>query len=1054
MTQLQALETLIQSFSPENLVAFMRSASGSFKPLEENLNSYLAEGGPFTALRQVGRIDINDVQRLVIASCGVEKELTSRTGKRAQYEIIRKTLDGGRFDAGVFAFYDPLGNFRFSLVVKQAVGTHRTFSSFRRYTYFISPKGNNRTFVDQVGRRADFSSIANLIQAFSVEAVTKEFFKQYERIFREAEASIELDWSEEQKRIYTQKFFNRIVFLAFLERKGWLTFRGRNDYLQALFDDYTLNDSDKRKEANFHRKRLNTLFFWGLNNSRNQNELDKPNFRILREAIGDVPYLNGGLFEKEGNDELWFFTDVIVEMVLKDLVYRFNFTVAESTPLDIEVAVDPEMLGKMFEELVTGRHETGSYYTPKEVVSFMCQEALKGYLQANLPAETKEAILLFVEEKDPALLRNPEEVLAVLRQVRTCDPACGSGAYLLGLLHELLDLRAALFESIRLDAQTVYERKMEMIQHNIYGVDIDPFAVNIARLRLWLSLIVDYEGDDPPPLPNLDYKIEVGDSLTAPDPSGGLELGFRDQLVNDFLEAKNRYATAHHGDKLALRAQIDKMRTVIRSWSGRAKNFDGFDWAIEFAEIFVKPQAKQTLIGSMAGLVNTASGQMELSAAPIISPGFDIVLANPPYVRADAQFKHILEEAERQEKIAAWRIYRDRLKKSGIYETLYEKWDLYIPFLERAYQLLRSSGQMVFIISDAYNTGKYGDKSRRFFLEKSRVVRIDFCSEIDLFEAGVNNTILHLEKASPDNDQLPVRARRWGRNEEFDGNLELLPSIPQQKLGQALFRLSEKSQKSMKGFIPLEEVFYISYGLRANADERFWKGEFITEDLVSAVKDKTHPKPFVEGKDLDKWWTKTTRYLEWGTDRAPGKFARRTFNELHEAKPKLIALVVSPSLPPVVYDSMGHFTTHTSCIFVPWIALRGVINRSISKTAKYIHQDSMGDREKREGISKGFDIMFVLAIMNSTFANDWLSGRRRSKKHIYPDDWKQLPIPPISMEMQKPFVTLVEKILGEFKPHGYPLPEGAAIKVAGWEAELDVMINKIYAVKYIKHERQ
>ena len=165
------------------------------------------------------------------------------------------------------------------------------------------------------------------------------------------------------------------------------------------------------------------------------------------------------------------------------------------------------MLGKIFEELVTGRHESGSYYTPKPVVAFMCREALKGYSKTSMPAEHEEALALFVDQNDPAQLRNPEAALHALRMVKVCDPACGSGAYLLGMMHQLLELRESLFAAHVADATKIYDRKLEIIQNNLYGVDLDPFAVNIARLRLWLSLIMDFEGEDPLPLPNLDFKI-------------------------------------------------------------------------------------------------------------------------------------------------------------------------------------------------------------------------------------------------------------------------------------------------------------------------------------------------------------------------------------------------------------------------------------------------------------------------------------------------------------------------------------------------------------------
>ena len=165
----------------------------------------------------------------------------------------------------------------------------------------------------------------------------------------------------------------------------------------------------------------------------------------------------------------------------------------ESTPLDIEVAVDPEMLGKVFEELVTGRHDTGSYYTPRPVVAFMCQESLKICLR-NKTDETPECLQAFVDDGDAMEIRGPRKVLQVLQTLRICDPACGSGAYLLGMMSELLRLRDALFQSNQIDSKTTYQRKLDIIRENLYGVDNDEFAVNIAMLRLWLSLAVDYEG--------------------------------------------------------------------------------------------------------------------------------------------------------------------------------------------------------------------------------------------------------------------------------------------------------------------------------------------------------------------------------------------------------------------------------------------------------------------------------------------------------------------------------------------------------------------------------
>ena len=193
----------------------------------------------------------------------------------------------------------------------------------------------------------------------------------------------------------------------------------------------------------------------------------------------------------------------------------------ESTPYDVEVAVDPEMLGKVFEELVTGRHDSGAYYTPRPVVSFMCREALKGYLEGKETGLDADAITRFVDEHDTSgiSLIGAPRVSEALSDVTVVDPACGSGAYLLGIMQELIELQTILY-NIGVDAKKIYDLKLEIIQRNLYGVDIDEFAVNIAMLRMWLSLAIDYEGEKPEPLPNLDFKVVCGDSLLGPDPTG------------------------------------------------------------------------------------------------------------------------------------------------------------------------------------------------------------------------------------------------------------------------------------------------------------------------------------------------------------------------------------------------------------------------------------------------------------------------------------------------------------------------------------------------------
>ncbi len=485
-----------------------------------------------------------------------------------------------------------------------------------------------------------------------------------------------------------------------MERKGWLEFQGSRQYLQALWADHK-RERAANPELNFYASRLSLLFFSGLN-ARNDVNI---NFRsdsgsVLVQRIGQVPYLNGGLFEEDDLDAQTAIQvpDAALSEAIESLLYRFNFTVTESTPLDVEVAVDPEMLGKIFEELVTGRHDTGSYYTPKPIVSFMCRESLKGFLASRVPHEAPAALARFVDDHEAADLGDPEEILRALQEVRVCDPACGSGAYLLGMLHELLDLRAALFVVKKIDYQRVYDRKLEIIQRNIYGVDIDPFAVNIARLRLWLSLMIEFAGPNPPPLPNLDYKIETGDSLASPNPQSRDMQPMRQQLVDQLLQHKAGFIGYHEGDKRARRREIDALEAGIRAITDGTPPNGGFDWAIDFAEVF--------------------------------PGGFDVVVANPPYVRMEL-FKEIKPLLRRNFS----QVHSDRA-------------DLYVYFYARALELLGAGGMLAFISPNKWFRAGYGANLRSYVAANSSIKSITDFGELPVFATAATFPMIFITQRS------------------------------------------------------------------------------------------------------------------------------------------------------------------------------------------------------------------------------------------------------------------------------------------------------------------
>ena len=648
-------------------------------------------------------------------------------------------------------------------------------------------------------------------KAFDVETVTDKFFADYQRVFAQVEAAVEgiPEDDTEARRLYTQRLFNRLMFLRFIEKKGWLTYNGNRYYIRSLFDA-----AEAQTDENFLNDRLFWAFFHGLGNAADLPE--KATEAVERR--GEVPFLNGGLFEMQDYDTrnaVHIPNDKFAE-ILK-LFERYNFTVTESTPLDIEVAVDPEMLGKVFEELVTGRHDTGSYYTPRPVVSFMCRESLKICLQ-NKTDEAPETLKAFVDDGEAETIRDPEKVLKVLQTLRICDPACGSGAYLLGMMSELLRLRDALFKSRNVDPRTTYQRKLDIIQKNLYGVDKDEFAVNIAMLRLWLSLAVDYEGEGPEPLPNLDYKVAAGDSLTGPAPSGE-QIGLEEHFIQQIQEHQSEYLVTHNDpDKQRLREAIAELKENLQGWQANA---DVFVWQVEFAEVFQEG-------------------------------GFDIVIGNPPYVR--------------QELIRPIKPILERLFPEVYTGTA----DLYVYFYKRGSELIRTSGVLAYISSNTFLRTGFGKKLRKFFTDKMCLHRLLDFGSVPVFKAGVDTCIVLVENTTPsrqvffaatfcDEADIPRLSEAF-QERSFFMNVRDLSSDGWVLTSPDALRLLERLENIGT---PLGEYvngrFY--RGVVTGYDDAFIIDESGHQQLIAADERSSELiKPMLRGRNLKKWRTERTGY--------------------------------------------------------------------------------------------------------------------------------------------------------------------------------------------------
>jgi type I restriction-modification system DNA methylase subunit len=697
-------------------------------------------------------------------------------------------------DAALVAFVSPTEKqWRFSYVKMEyatvekesgRVGVETRLTPARRFSYIVGEGESCHTaqtrFIGLLQDTQNKPKLTDIETAFSVEAITKEFFNRYVILFMDIQKALEklvakdvaIRLEFKGKNIsavdFAKKLLGQIVFLYFLQKKGWLGVEkkkewgsGPRDFLRKMANrEYGQYD-------NFFNDLLEPLFYDTLATDRGHEAWCK-HFQCR------IPFLNGGLFEPIGDYD-WskydillpnrFFTnnEIVEEGIIGtgilDVFDRYNFTVNEAEPLEKEVAVDPEMLGKVFENLIeeNRRKGIGAYYTPREIVHYMCQESLINYLdtvlntveepiipiklkQANIfgqvepeqmPLKTtvyriqipREDIETFIHLGDQAAFYEAARVSGTksypkhlpksiekysrlidekLFDITVCDPAVGSGAFPVGMMHEIVRARCTLtpyFNDIH--ERTPYHFKRQTIQNSLYGVDIDTSAVEIAKLRLWLSLVVDEEDvKQIKPLPNLDYKIVSGNSLL------GVEKNlFNEKLFRRLEELKPLYFDESHGQsKDKYKREIDRLICELTD------NKNTFDFEIYFSEVFHK-----------AG-------------------GFDVVIANPPYV-GEKDHKEMFRE----------------LKQGPLGKFYQRKMDIFYFFFHLALNIGSALSHVAFITTNYYPTATGAKTLRKDFSKRASILRLANFNELRIFKSaqGQHNMITVLRKEP--NDKVKAR---------------------------------------------------------------------------------------------------------------------------------------------------------------------------------------------------------------------------------------------------------------------------------------------------------
>ena len=864
----------MQKSEASNLVANTLSRPFSrddFSLLVKNIFKKIEEDSEFKPMRgtyiraafrshikkyeRLGKYKDKDGRSIDILIVHLEREGSLERARTMQRNFVAWYLNGGRGgilrDAALVAFVAPdETDWRFSLVKMEykEFGKSKELSPARRYSYPVGIHEKTHTaqrqllplLTDDKPPRLD-----DLISAFNVERVGQEFFERYKDLFLGLKESIDqliehdlkiakdFKAKEVNSVDFSKKLLGQIVFLYFLQKKGWFGVKrgqpwgsGSKNFLRELLEkkhgDY----------ENFYNDILEPLFYEALRLERPEDYYSRFDCRI--------PFLNGGLFDPLGEYD-WVDTDVLMPNELfsntktnkdgdvgtgiLDVFDRYNFTVKEDEPLEKEVAVDPEMLGKVFENLleVKDRKSAGTYYTPRQVVHYMCQESLVNYLSQEVEDASKDDIRTLVEVGDAAVehetiasertsyayklpesvRKNAKQIDDKLSAIRICDPAVGSGAFPVGMMSEIVRTRSALVPHLpKANEKTAYDFKWHAIRNSLYGVDIDAGATEIAKLRLWLSLIVDEEDiHNIKPLPNLDFKIVQGNSLMSIEPNL-----LNQKLFSDLEELKPKFfEESGTRKKQSYKQQIDEIIDQITE----GKKL--FDFEVYFSEVFHEKK------------------------------GFDVVIANPPYISHDK-----LDD-------------KDYLKKS--FKAFEPFADIYCYFIEQAIRIQRKGGTLCFITSNSYLRSDYGFPIRGLLRNENSVVQLINLHQFQVFkDALVNVAVLISEKAEFRQPALIVNAKinleedfaTFVSEHQFKYEKTDLAEDPWTLVHVKALAVKKKIKDSHS---TLEESgTKIRMGIATGYNEAFLIDEDKKRALIKADRKNTDLiKPILRGRDISRW---------------------------------------------------------------------------------------------------------------------------------------------------------------------------------------------------------
>jgi hypothetical protein len=1039
------------------------------------------DDGALIALYEVKLKNDNQSVRIAKNRVGLRNLITA--------EVIPGIVDG----ALICYFQEGIPEWRFSFFSKSVFWDEegkqvKKETHPKRYTYVLGPPETGETCVTPRDRffllaERQKRTIKDVLEAFSVEKVSKEFFvsykKHYQRFVDELINSTAFAWafSKEEKTVrdFVKKMLGRIVFLHYLQKKGWLDVpedknfgEGPKSFIKELFE--------KHNNTVFYSTCLVPLFFDTLNNPKNENYTVTGN---------KFPYLNGGLFERDelektGKiDNLTFKSELFEDLF--EFFAQYNFTIDESTPDDLDIGIDPEMLGHIFENLLEENHLKGAYYTPKMIVQYMCQETLIQYMKLHLGdhKEIDEFIrynkIGDLHDKNNFIHNNAPKIEKLLDEVKICDPAIGSGAFPMGLLQEIYHAKLALDWTIADKAAL----KRKIIQNSIYGVDIDRGAVDIARLRFWLSIIVDEEvepGEKPEALPNFDYKIMQGNSLF--ESFKGIPLKYEEQpakpefqrnLFGEILNPqmnifqaiqkdlvkleKDLYDPANNNKKEEIRNSIDELvaktveNSIAKEVQRKEKLLKEFEVNLS-AHPTTQQQKKRTQL--LQEILDLKVSLQEIKQylkkdekpyflwhlyfkEPFDQGGFDIVIGNPPYIR--------------QEEIAKQGIktYLEKIGDQPNFEVFNSVSDIYTYFFELGHKIMKPDKAVFsFICSKKYTRARYGQKLRKYLLDNVKLSGyVDF-DEVQVFGATVDTSIIFFQTLKNKEENYSFPFCQVGN--DLQKNIPLIDYLNQNGIPFQSKFLNEDSwafvNKNEYGLIGSiiegkklikEHDFQINFGIKTGLNSVFYISEDTKNQLINKdSKNADIIKPILRGKDIYKYQAifrdVYVLFLRRGINIEEYPSIREyLFLHYEELKPKNNGEALGRKPGPYKWyelqDNIAYYKDFDK-EKIAWIELSDKPQFIIDKKGYYI--DATGF------ILTGENLNFLISILNSKLC-EWFFDKITTSSGMGTNRWKKayvenIPIPEIPKSEMRPFEILVdyityikkqEQVISPYTPNGH-----------------------------------